>query len=242
MSLLPALPVELCYQILSYVVTPKRPVQVESWKDSKPILQFAPVDADVQRSFTLFTGPQATELPFPIFQNDLWRQLVSQSRWLLQRTAYDLDKLIWAHWPYARDAEVPYACDLSRLQSTFQAQMKHVDVVIDAVDYFEDGYFNPKFSCVLGNTNQWAYVSTGQIEAVLETCQGLKSLRLYLDAWRGETSFDHFYESSVFRALWYYTAPECFRDREDNVVKEWKEECKKRGIDFKIIAKDMSDP
>ena len=115
--------------------------------------------------------------------------------------------------------------------------MKHVDVVIDAVDYFEDGYFNPKFSCVLGNTNQWAYVSTGQIEAVLETCQGLKSLRLYLDAWRGETSFDHFYESSVFRALWYYTAPECFRDREDNVVKEWKEECKKRGIDFKIIAR-----
>jgi len=143
----PTLPVELWYQILSYVVTPTRPVQVESWKDSKPILQFAHEDAEVQRSFTLFTGPQATEFPFPICQMDLWRQLVSQSCWLLQRTADDIEKLVWKHWPCARHDNVPYAHDLSQLQTVFTtAQVKHVDVVIDTVDYFEDGHFIERMS------------------------------------------------------------------------------------------------
>jgi hypothetical protein len=239
MPTLPALPVELWSQILSYVVTLTRPIAIEGWdnNDSMPVLKFAPEDADIQRSFTLLTGPQAIDPPFPICEPESWRQLVSQSRWLLKRDTEDIYKLFREHWPYARHATLPYACDLSRLQTTFTASVKHVEIVMDEGDYWMDGYFNDeKVSYALGSENQWAYAATEQILAVLKTCTALKSLRVYLDAYRDSVDFDRFYRSWAFTALWDYTSPwEEYGNERSPIA--WKEECRRRGIDFKIIAR-----
>jgi len=247
MPTLPTLPIELWQQIVGYVLTPTRPVAVESWSCSTPVLQFAPEDVDVQKSFTLFTGPTASAVRFliPISTPFIYHTLISQSRWQLKRNDHAIEKLVMDHWPYARGASVPYAHDLSRLQTTFTAPVHHVDIVIDCVDSFNDDYFNWRVKYELGCDNQWATAQIDQITAVLETCAALKSLCVFLDVDVNATvprtkDLDTFYRSHDFRELWKVTAPRYYSsygNREWNPVGEWKEECRARGIEFGIVAR-----
>jgi len=237
MSALHVLPTELWYQILNHVVTPTRPVQVGSWEHSRPSLEFAAEDADIQRSLTLLTGRTSIEFPFPVCIPNLWRTLISQSRWLLKRDALDIENLVCPAEPYARGREIPYARTFSQLQTTFTAQIEHVDIVIDSHDYFEDDSFIENMSHVLGGQSQWAQAQKDQITAVLDTCRGLRSLRVNLDAERGAMrkswDLDCFYMSFPFQEVWAVTAP----GYASKPVKDWKEECGKRGIEFRIVAR-----
>jgi len=114
--------------------------------------------------------------------------------------------------------------------------------VIDCADSFKDGYFNWRLKYSLGDDNQWATAQTNQITAVLETCKALRSLRVYLDVDVNgtiprTTTFDIFYRSNDFRELWKVTAPKYGCDTEWNPVKEWRKDCRKRGIEFGIVAR-----
>jgi len=109
MSTLPTLPVELWHQILSYVVTPTKPVELEGWNTSlsKPLLRFASEDADVQKSFTSFTESPPSSFFFPISVPELWRQLITRTTWQLERRAPAIFKIVLDNWPYAAGAKIP---------------------------------------------------------------------------------------------------------------------------------------
>jgi hypothetical protein len=235
MGVFPILPNELWRQILSYVITPTHPVHVEGWEDSKPLLQFNPADTDVQRSLDFLTGPTANAFVFPISVPDIWQHFISRATWSLDRDGHEIREIVTEDWPHRHGKEIPWAKDLEMLEKSFTAQVKHVEVIANQYYYFPDGEMEDLDRLL--PSPQWASAMTGHISAILETCSLLSSLRLYLDVEPGVAQFEDYYRSDAFEDIWRCTGP----TRHYKQMVLWKAECRRRGVDFKIIAR-MSQP
>jgi len=249
LPVLPVLPVELWQQILGHVVTPTDPVSINAWCPTKSVegwtaddLTFSPADIQVKRSFESLTQESADCFFFPVSVPDIWRQLISQATWSLHcgsTTIRDLTCDEWLDRLINKD-KVPRAQGLESLQTTFKAQVKHVEVVVDMSNYSSNVSMEERAHRPLPK-NQWASAMISHIPSVIETCSSLKSLRLYLDLCQCWESFGTFYrESKAFSAIWQCTSPDIRQDGKDwGSVAGWKADCKRKEVDFKVIARSF---
>lgn len=239
MSALPILPVEIWRQILGYLVTPKDALSITGWKDFLPVIHFPYPDFDVKGSLARLTAPATEGLFFRGCIAEIWRLLISRTRWVLIRTVYQNTTLVQDSLPHHRKGvRFPFAQDLEMLQTVFGATVKHVEVFVEVDRYFKDGQYEK----VAGRSGkyQWAWSMMDQVLSALETCKSLSSLRLYF---RPRSDFDSLYRSRAFRDIWEITAPTLNSprtDREDGKwepMAEWKAHCEQKVIDFRIIAR-----
>ena len=241
-SVLPVLPVEIWHQILSHVMTPIEPVSIDFWlANHQPFVIFSDVDVKVERSFDFFTGELAGCFFFPISIPDIWRHLVSQATWSVEPDRGEIRDTLCKHYLNRVNDRVRWAQGLERLQTTFKAQVQYVEVVIDTSSYFGDR----KVEELVGKSlpkNQWASATMSYVPSIIETCKSLKSLRLYLKFDGNLLSFEDFYRKShAFSKIWKYTSPVIRRDGKDwEPIADWKADCKRIGVDFKIVARTFA--
>ena len=245
---LPVLPAELWHQILGHVMTPTYPVRIIAWNrrlaldswpaDDQPVLRFAPADGKVQTSFMFCTKGPANRFFFPVSVRDIWRLLICQGIWSLQVRGSDNATTLWKEWLQRGSDQVRWAESLERLQTTFNAHLQHVDITVDTGDYFKDARLEKLVGRSLPRY-QWASAVLKHITSVIETCSALKSLTLSLGFPRVFDDFGSCYRMTrAFSDIWQCTVPFI---KDGGEVREpvavWKADCKRIGVDFKIISR-----